>query len=284
MAHLVFGEFELDPASGELRKGNDCIRLQDQPLKLLLCLLGHPGQLVTREELHQRIWGNQIHVDFDDGLNAAAWRLRQALGDSPDEPAYIETIPRKGYRFVGKVLPRPGKAHLPSESFPMPVYRPDSGRIIAPASPTRSRKILPWVWIGGGLTLGLAIFGLWSWSRPRASDLTPSILVLPLRNGTGDPAMDYVAAALGRDVADGLRSTPGLGPLSGGEGLPQGKTVLRLEWTLLRDGGRFRIPVNLVSEGQIVAGEVVLLEPGELGSAGKRISSWASAQKEKGGR
>jgi cholera toxin transcriptional activator len=99
-----FGMFELDEASGELRKGGKSQpRLRDQALRILLVLLGRPRELVTREELRERLWSSDTFVDFDHGLNTAINQLRGALGDSASNPRFIETLPRRGYRFVAPV-------------------------------------------------------------------------------------------------------------------------------------------------------------------------------------
>jgi len=100
---LRFGPFEVDLRAGELRKQDRRIRLPDQPLQILTVLLEHPGEMVTREELRQRLWPVDTFVDFDHGLNNAINRLREALGDSVEKPTYIETIPRRGYRFIAAV-------------------------------------------------------------------------------------------------------------------------------------------------------------------------------------
>src|SRR5215831_18385279 len=97
------GPFELDARAGELRKGGERIRLQDQPLQILTMLLAAPGQVVLREEIQRKLWPNQTVVEFDHGINAAVKRLRAALGDSADAPLYIETLARRGYRFIGTV-------------------------------------------------------------------------------------------------------------------------------------------------------------------------------------
>src|SRR6266850_3762049 len=98
-----FGVFEVDLRSGELRKQSIKIKLHDQPFQILAMLLEHPGELVTREQLHQRLWPSDTFVDFDVGLNSAIKRLRDALGDSAEEPRYIETLPRRGYRFIARI-------------------------------------------------------------------------------------------------------------------------------------------------------------------------------------
>jgi Tol biopolymer transport system component/DNA-binding winged helix-turn-helix (wHTH) protein len=100
---LRFGVFEVDPALGELRKQGRKVRLQEQPLQILLMLLARPGELVTRDELRQRLWPADTFVDFEHGVNAAVKRLRDALGDSADNSRFIETLPRRGYRFVAPV-------------------------------------------------------------------------------------------------------------------------------------------------------------------------------------
>src|SRR5467141_4194719 len=98
-----FGVFELDFGTGELRKVGFKIKLQDQPFQVLAMLLEHPGELVTREELHRRLWPSDTFVDFEHGLNAAVRRLRDALGDSAESPQFVETLPRRGYRFVAPI-------------------------------------------------------------------------------------------------------------------------------------------------------------------------------------
>jgi DNA-binding winged helix-turn-helix (wHTH) protein/Tol biopolymer transport system component len=99
-----FGPFELDTQCGQLRKDGLGLKLQGQPVQILEILLEHPGQLVTREELRERLWASDTFVDFDHSLNTAIKKLRQALGDEADTPRYIETLPRRGYRFVGEVF------------------------------------------------------------------------------------------------------------------------------------------------------------------------------------
>jgi DNA-binding winged helix-turn-helix (wHTH) protein len=102
-AMLRFGPFEVDVGAGELRKQGRRIKLQEQPLQVLLALLERPGDLITRHELHRRLWPNGTFVGFEDGLNTAVMRLRSALADRAARPRYIETRPRRGYRFIGQV-------------------------------------------------------------------------------------------------------------------------------------------------------------------------------------
>ena len=97
-----FGPFELDRAAGELRKGGVRLRLQDKPLRVLEALIERPGALVTREELRKRLWSNDTFVDFDNSLNNAINRLRAALDDEAGSPRFVETVGRRGYRFVAQ--------------------------------------------------------------------------------------------------------------------------------------------------------------------------------------
>src|SRR5690349_13856193 len=98
-ALVRFGVFEMDVRTGELRKHGVRLKIQDQPFQVLQVLLERPGELVTREELQARIWSNDTFVDFDQSLNRAINKVRDALSDTPASPRFIETLPRRGYRF-----------------------------------------------------------------------------------------------------------------------------------------------------------------------------------------
>src|SRR5437879_2984395 len=133
-----FGLFELDLAAAELRKRGRKVPLQDQPFKVLGLLLRSPGQVVTREELQRALWPDDTFGDFDEGLNKAIQKLRQALEDSTDSPRFIETLPRKGYRFIAAVetLVETAQA-LASEPA-------RNGEKQPPAAPARRREVLAW--------------------------------------------------------------------------------------------------------------------------------------------
>src|ERR1700757_1938623 len=100
---VQFGLFEADLKTGELRRSGVRVRLQSQPFKLLAALLKQPGEIVTREELQQQLWGADTTVDFDHSLGIAVNKLREALGDSAENPRFVETLPKRGYRFVAPV-------------------------------------------------------------------------------------------------------------------------------------------------------------------------------------
>src|SRR5215472_10134405 len=129
---IRFGLFEFDLAAGDLRKQGRKIQLQDQPFHVLERLLNRPGEVITREELQQALWPADTFVEFDQGLNTAIKKIRVALGDSAENPRFVETIPRKGYRFIAPVqgyaapsvvAPRTGRRRFPSHSQAIQVAR-----------------------------------------------------------------------------------------------------------------------------------------------------------------
>ncbi len=119
-----FGVFEADLKADKLRKNGREIRVQDLPFRLLAVLLGHPGEVVSREELRERLWPADIFVEFEHSLNAAVAKLRNALGDSADSPRFIETIPRHGYRFLADVNPVNGAVTAPGRRAPWVIMLP----------------------------------------------------------------------------------------------------------------------------------------------------------------
>ena len=122
---IRFDSFELDSASGELRKSGVLLKLQPQPFRVLLLLIERSGQVVTREEIQRCLWTDATFVDFDHGINFSINSIRRALGDTAEKPRYIETLPRRGYRFIGTVeqnlVPKQGSAFVrdPGENVPM---------------------------------------------------------------------------------------------------------------------------------------------------------------------
>jgi DNA-binding winged helix-turn-helix (wHTH) protein len=134
---LQFGVFEVDLAQGELRKHGQKIKLQERPFQLLAALLERPGQVVTREELVRRLWNDTL-VDFDNGLNIAAKKIREALDDDATTPRYLETLPRRGYRFIAPVQPRAVRvAEVAPAKPPKPAFAPALASPTAPPPPPR---------------------------------------------------------------------------------------------------------------------------------------------------
>lgn len=107
---LQFGEFEIDVAAGELRREGAPVKLGPQPFKLLLLLASNPNKLISREDIRTALWPDGIHVDFDQSLHFAVRQVREALGDDAEQPRYVKTVPRRGYRFIAPIVPPP-RAH-----------------------------------------------------------------------------------------------------------------------------------------------------------------------------
>ena len=171
-----FGTFEADLYLGEVRKSGNRIKLQEQPFKVLQILLERPGALVTREELQSRIWPADNFGDFDHAVNVAVAKLRTALGDSAEEPSFIETVPRRGYRFVAKLEAEPVVARLPLA--PTIEARPE---VPPPSAPRYNRALLALLGIGGcALLLGL---GIWL-GRRNAPAHPPDFQRLTMQHGT----------------------------------------------------------------------------------------------------
>ena len=185
---LRFDDFELNVRAGELRKRGVKLRLQGQPLQVLAALLSRPGDVVTREELRAQIWTADTFIDFDHSLHNAIARLREVLGDSAETPRYIETLPRRGYRFIGQL----DAAEVPS---PSPVFAQHAPAAEVPVSPTptKSRKFLATA-ILTLLLVGFAVWLLRVSSRPTsAASRLSSIAVLPLANLSGNPSEEFFA-------------------------------------------------------------------------------------------
>jgi DNA-binding winged helix-turn-helix (wHTH) protein len=184
---LRFDSFELDVRAAELRKAGVKLRLQGQPIQVLATLLNNAGALVTREELRAQIWPAETFVDFDHSLHNAIARLREALGESAGTPRYIETLPRRGYRFIGTVE-RVGL----EEPLPSGPTEPSPSRE-SPVAPVRSRTRAILVAARLMMVVIAAVLVLIPTLSHRAS-ATPSvrsIAVLPLANFSGDPAQEY---------------------------------------------------------------------------------------------
>jgi len=174
-AVVRFGVFEADFGRRLLLKNGVRVRLQDQPFELLGLLLDRPGDIVTREEIRQALWSADTFVEFDDGLNTAIKKLRAALGDSADSPVFIETVPRRGYRFLAPIAPPSSAEVLPA---PRPVAAPSRLRWIAVAG------------VSAALVTGFAAVRWWDASRPRRLTDKATIVLADFTNRTGEPVFD----------------------------------------------------------------------------------------------
>jgi TolB-like protein/DNA-binding winged helix-turn-helix (wHTH) protein len=263
-----FGVFELDQRAGELRKAGSRVRLAGQPLQLLERLLARPGDLVTREELRQELWSDDTFVDFERNLNSAIKRLRAALGDSAENPRFIETLPRRGYRFLAPVerltvpsIPpghdagRPDVSSRPA-SVDLPPAPPDPADA---ADPARTREQLArWLIAVAALTLiaaGLAYFA--TRDRPAAPH---AIAVLPfVLASAASPDDEYLAFGMSEALTTELSKLAALRVISQTSSmqykdarrpLPQIAEDLGvdmvIEGSVQREGHRIRITVQLI--------------------------------------
>jgi TolB-like protein/DNA-binding winged helix-turn-helix (wHTH) protein/Tfp pilus assembly protein PilF len=212
---LRFGVFELDPRAGELRKKGMKVRLQGQPVEILVMLLERPGETITREELQKKLWPADTFVDFENGLNNAMMRLRATLDDDAESPHFIETIPRRGYRFIGAVNGGAGNGVEPTA---LTEAQPDAGKKPAPYSRIGTRLAavgLLGLAMAAALLLGLNVRG---W-RDRVFMRSPkpqiqALAVLPLTNLSGDPEQEYFADGMTEALITELGKISGLRVIS----------------------------------------------------------------------
>ena len=199
-----FGVFELDRVSGELYKHGLRIRLQAQPFQVLTALLERPGQVVTREELRTSLWTHDTYVDFDHSLNISINKLREALGDSRTTPRFIETLPRRGYRFLAPVSVEAPAETPPTDSSPATRVEAPPATVI-PSEWTAQSKTpapeRPWLWIalaGLAVLALLAALGLWQWREAGTGTHTERAMlaVLPFQDLSTGPHQDYFVAGL----------------------------------------------------------------------------------------
>jgi TolB-like protein/DNA-binding winged helix-turn-helix (wHTH) protein/Flp pilus assembly protein TadD len=260
-----FGTFEVSLQSGEVRKGGLRIRVQQQPMKLLEILLEHPGEVVTREELRSRVWPSESFGDFDQALNIAIGKLRSALGDSAESPRFIETLPKRGYRFIADVSVVDTEAR-PKRQEPLAGDLPatDLGHKIQgiglPVAP--ERRLLPtrWIVVALALVLSLAILSLWRFrSQTPAPTGIRSLAVLPLDNLSGEASQNYFADGMTDELITDLAQISALRVISrtsvmvykgARKPLPQIARELNVdavvEGTVLRSGDRVRITAQLI--------------------------------------
>ncbi|MGC2718371.1 MAG: winged helix-turn-helix domain-containing protein [Candidatus Acidiferrales bacterium] len=190
---FAFGPYKADLASRELRKGGARVKIQDLPLRLLSLLAETPGQVVTREELQRRLWPEDTFLDFEDGLNTGVKKLREALGDDPENPRYIETIPRRGYRFIAEVTPMPTPARVAVSAVTAEAPAPFHA-VHEPSAAIRVPRSHWKAWMLGVVAAVALVSGLAFWllsGRPAFSfNQRESVLVTDFENQTGDPRFD----------------------------------------------------------------------------------------------
>src|SRR6516162_6115160 len=264
-----FGIFEADLRSGELYRQGRRITLHQQPFQVLAMLLEHPGEVVTREELRRTLWPADTFVNFDIGVNAAVRKVRRALHDSADSPRYVETLPRRGYRFIAPV------ASVATSAAPsgVEVSGPEIEESVQPALERAAPHTASWAahawirWPVAGAALALLVFLAWlnvgSWrqrSVARAAAVPiRSIAVLPLENLSGDPAQEYFVDGMTDALVTNLAQISSLKVISRTSVMAYKGTHKRLpeiarelnvdgivEGAVIRSGDRIRVDAQLV--------------------------------------
>ena len=204
---IKFGPYLVDLRAGELRKNGTRMRLQEKPLRVLAALAEQQGQVVTREELKKRLWPEDTFVDFETGLNTAVSKLRDTLSDDAEKPRYIETIPRRGYRFLASAefvnghLPHAGNGDVSSPlALPSPSAEPAASKtpVVEPwETPRRKSRSLArlWVPIAGALVVVAGVAYWLMYGHPAFSFRSrDSVLIADFENQTGDPRFDNALA------------------------------------------------------------------------------------------
>ena len=263
-SRLRFGVFELDLRAGELRKHGLRVRLQEQPFQVLAMLVEHPGEVIAREELQKKLWPVDTFVDFDHGLNKAINKLREALGDSAETPRFVETVARRGYRFLVEVKP----ADATSAPGPGPASQPHPVEDTADRPALAAKAALPkrirWSRARQSpalamllLIAALAAWKVHSWLRPPT--VIRSLAVLPLESLSSDASQDYFADGMTDELISDLGQIGALRVISRTsvmaykhtrKPLPQIARELNvdavIEGTVLRYGDQVRITAQLI--------------------------------------
>jgi TolB-like protein/DNA-binding winged helix-turn-helix (wHTH) protein/tetratricopeptide (TPR) repeat protein len=270
---MRFDAFEVDMRAGEVRKHGIRLKLHRQPFQVLSLLLEHPGDVVTREELRQKLWPGDTFVDFDTGLNSAVKKLRDALCDSAEEPRYIETLPRRGYRFIAQVQNgNSSTAVAPVESLAVIPLRPNPNetglRAERPADrevgvrPTGTARARLWLVLGCVAALALmAVTSLMLWSHTGHTSQTKirSLAVLPLNNLSGDSSQEYLADEMTEELCGRLARIHDLRVISRTSAMRFKGTKLSVpeiaktlgvdavvEGSVIRQGSRIRVHAQLI--------------------------------------
>ena len=209
---ILFGPFEADLQSQELRRQGLRLHLPRQSFQILKVLLERPGVLVTREELRQALWPSDTFVDFEHGLNAAVNRLRECLGDDADQPRYVETLPRRGYRLIAPV-----DDHRPLVAERSGTIAPQAAPPLQTSGPENIAAARRHKWGVAAVVFGLAILlGLSAWKHTRTlrapvkQGAKPSAAVLPFKNLSADPENEYFSDGMTEEIITKLSCIHGL--------------------------------------------------------------------------
>ena len=263
------GVFEIDLKAFELRKHGLRLKLAEQPFQILAILLEKPGDIITREELRERLWPGDTFVDFDHGLNNAVMRLREVLGDSPESPRFIETLPRRGYRFVGPVeeIHAASRAVAGSDSsadtpdrLAVPKLAVDDRQLVVPSVTLPRIALLSAAVLLFAVFSGLTVHFVTGWESGKINPAHKmSLVVLPLENLSGDAQQDYFADGMTDELTANLAKIGSLRVVSRSTAMAYKGTHKPLseiakdlhvdavvEGTVLRSGSRVRITAELI--------------------------------------
>jgi DNA-binding winged helix-turn-helix (wHTH) protein/TolB-like protein len=218
-----FGDFELNTSSGELRQAGRLVRLQPQPVKVLALLARRAGQIVTREELQSAVWGSDTVVDYENGLNWSVRKIRKILRDDPLHPKFIETVPKRGYRFVAEIAAPP----------------------VTPVPPPRKR-FMPGLAVAALVIFCCLLIGAGFLQQRRHLARQTTIVVLPFDNLTGKTDRDYLATAATDQVITGIGSRGGLNVID----RATAAKMKRTQECIIRIGEQLR--ADFVVEGSLV--------------------------------
>ena len=261
-----FGPFEMNLQTGELRKSGLRLRLSGQPFQILAVLVEHPGELVSREELHSKLWPADTFVDFDHGLNNAVARIREVLEDSSGTPRYIETVPRRGYRFIAPINEGPsanGSVPAPTSSPANREARLTDADTALPATvekaPANPVKLLVGAVAVLALLAGAVVLYRGRSAKHVAQPAIKSIAVLPLKNLSGDPSQGYLADGMTEELIGRLAAIHDLRVISRTSvmgfkdtklSVPEIAKTLNVdavvEGSVIRDGNRIRVHAQLI--------------------------------------
>jgi len=262
-----FGPFDINLHSGELRKNGMRLRLSGQPFQVLAVLVERPGEVVTREELHSKLWPVDTFVDFDHGLNNAVARIREVLDDSSDTPRYVETIPRRGYRFIASLADvRPATVPASAaESKISPTHEITRPRALASSvlpGQKRFASIGLRALLGGAAVLAFFTVVLVQYrggAEGTKQIAIKSLAVLPLKNLSGDPTQEYLADGMTEALIGRLSGIHDLRVISRTSAMHFKDTQLAVpeiartlgvdaivEGSVIREGGRIRVHAQLI--------------------------------------
>jgi len=205
---VLFGVFEADLRLGELRRNGVKVRIQDLPFRALKLLLSRPSEVITREEFRQALWPDDVFVDFDLGIRSAIKRLRDALGDSAENPIFVETVDRRGYRWIAPTHVEP----TPEVEVAVEPGIKDEEDLATPAPAPTGRWNWPIAnWKITGLVVGAALaLGVWNVARLYRRPSADSIAVLPFTNDSGDANTDYLSDGITESLIGNLAHVPEL--------------------------------------------------------------------------